>query len=152
MKLRFGKPKLLFYDYSWYFFFSSQWPRGTVAEHAHFMLWPDQFQKICQIKAWYYRIDLTHPLRSLNSLDGTIFWKRLKNSLHTCALNRDNGDYKRKDYTMISQKPSTVFKLHRGPRPKKKKKPSKQPNERKEWVVWEIILEFLVSQSTRKPK
>ena len=38
------------------------------AENAHFMLWPDQFQKIRQIKAWYYRIDLTNPLRSYNAI------------------------------------------------------------------------------------
>ena len=34
------------------------------AENVHFMLWPDQFQKIRQIKAWNYKIDLTNPLRS----------------------------------------------------------------------------------------
>ena len=38
------------------------------AENVHFILWPDQFQKIRQIKAWYYRIDLTNRLRSYNSL------------------------------------------------------------------------------------
>ena len=38
------------------------------AENVHFMLWPDQFQKIRQIKAWYHRIDLTNPLRSYNGL------------------------------------------------------------------------------------
>ena len=38
------------------------------AENAHFMLWPSQFQKNCQIKAWYYRIDLTNPLRSYGGI------------------------------------------------------------------------------------
>ena len=41
------------------------------AENAHFMLRPDQFQKNCQINAWYYRIHLTNPLRSYNSLVST---------------------------------------------------------------------------------
>ena len=34
------------------------------AENAQFMLWPKQFQKIRQIKAWYHRINLTNPLKS----------------------------------------------------------------------------------------
>ena len=34
------------------------------AEITHFMLWPNQFQKIRQIKSWYCRIDLTNPLKS----------------------------------------------------------------------------------------
>ena len=37
-------------------------------ETAHFMLWPNQFQKNCQIKTWYYRMELTNPLRSYNGL------------------------------------------------------------------------------------
>ena len=36
------------------------------AVNAHFMLRSNQIQKIRQIKAWYYRIDLTNPLRSYN--------------------------------------------------------------------------------------
>ena len=38
------------------------------AENAHFMLWPDQFQKIRQIKACHYIIDLTNPLSSYNAM------------------------------------------------------------------------------------
>ena len=38
--------------------------RHDSAENAYFMLWPHPFQKIRQIKAWYYRLDLTNPLRS----------------------------------------------------------------------------------------
>ena len=76
-----------------------------------------------------------------------MFEKAKKLHYTPVSLNRDNGDYKRKDYTMISQKPSTVFKLHRGPQPKKKKKPSKQPNERKEWVVWQVRYYFVAFYS-----
>ena len=42
--------------------------QNNSAENAHFMFWPNQFQKIRQIKAWYYRIDMTNPLRSYNCL------------------------------------------------------------------------------------
>ena len=47
-----------------------------------FMLWPDQYQKIFQIKAWYYRIDLKNPLKSYNGLDCglTILWLKFKNA------------------------------------------------------------------------
>ena len=42
---------------------------NNSAENVHFMLWLDQFQKIHQIKAWNYKIDLTNPQNSYNSLN-----------------------------------------------------------------------------------
>ena len=39
------------------------------------MSWPDQFSKTnCQIKAWYYWIDLPNPLRSYNGLAHGQIW------------------------------------------------------------------------------
>ena len=58
------------------------------AENAHFMLWPDQFQKIHQIKAWYYRIDLTNQLRSYNGLN------EAPNQLAQIILKKVNNGHK----------------------------------------------------------
>ena len=37
------------------------------AKNAHFMLWPKQFKKKHQIKAWCYRIDLKNSQRSCDA-------------------------------------------------------------------------------------
>ena len=39
-----------------------------LLKNMHFMLWPNQFQKICQIKECYYRLDLANPIIFYNGL------------------------------------------------------------------------------------
>ena len=65
--------------------------RHDSAGNVPFMLWPDQFQKNREIKAWYYRIlDLKNPLRFYNGPPLTHIFlnysKRLYNWVSVAAI------------------------------------------------------------------
>ena len=87
------------------------------AENAHFMLWPDQFKKIRQIKAWYYRIDLTNPLRSYNGL--LEFWAVVFSTVTTVELLDDRKfhiieTYLREKLQSVSQAPQRPLVIEIG--------------------------------------